>query len=69
MDSGNPFAEPHVIVVMGVAASGKSTVGQALAHALGWSFYEGDDFHSPANKAKSAWPTLHPRTNTHSESQ
>ena|SRR5215831_2445993 len=37
---------------MGVAASGKSTVGQALAHALGWRFYEGDDFHSPANKAK-----------------
>lgn len=37
---------------MGVAASGKSTVGQALAHALGWPFYDGDDLHSPANKAK-----------------
>jgi gluconokinase len=49
---GNPFAEPHVIVVMGVAASGKTTIGRALAYALGWPFYDGDDFHTPANKAK-----------------
>ncbi len=39
---------------MGVAASGKSTVGSALAQALGWTFYDGDDFHSAANKAKMA---------------
>lgn len=39
---------------MGVAASGKSSVGGALAQALHWIFYEGDDFHSAANKAKMA---------------
>jgi len=42
----------HVIVVMGVSAAGKTTAGQALSHALGWPFYEGDDFHSAANIAK-----------------
>src|SRR4029453_11591831 len=42
------------IVVMGVAGSGKSTVGRILAHRLGWSFAEGDDFHSAANVAKMA---------------
>jgi len=39
---------------MGVAASGKSSVGGALSQALDWTFYEGDDFHSAANKAKMA---------------
>lgn len=37
---------------MGVSGSGKSTVGQALAEALGWSFIEGDQFHSKDNVAK-----------------
>lgn len=37
---------------MGVAGSGKSTVGRILAHELGWPFYEGDDFHPRANIAK-----------------
>jgi gluconokinase len=39
---------------MGVAGSGKSTVGQILARRLGWSFAEADDFHSAANVAKMA---------------
>lgn len=39
----------RVIIVMGVSGSGKSTVGQRLAAELGWPFYEGDDFHPPAN--------------------
>jgi carbohydrate kinase (thermoresistant glucokinase family) len=43
-----------MVVVMGVAGSGKSTVGQRLAESLGWSFGEGDDFHPPANIAKMA---------------
>ncbi len=43
-----------VILVMGVAGSGKSTVGQLLAHELGWSFADADDFHPPANIAKMA---------------
>jgi gluconokinase len=43
-----------VLFVMGVSGCGKSTVGQALAAALGWEFLEGDSFHSPANVAKMA---------------
>ncbi|MDR6984651.1 carbohydrate kinase (thermoresistant glucokinase family) [Rheinheimera pacifica] len=38
------------IVIMGVAGSGKSTVGQLLAQQLGWRFIEGDDYHSPQAK-------------------
>ncbi len=37
---------------MGVTGSGKSTLGQALAHALHWPFVEGDSLHPPANIAK-----------------
>ncbi len=36
-------------VVMGVAGSGKSRIGAALACALGVEFVEGDDFHPPEN--------------------
>ncbi|MFL7893676.1 MAG: gluconokinase [Anaerolineales bacterium] len=35
------------IVLMGVSGSGKTSLGRALAARLGWSFYDGDDFHSP----------------------
>jgi gluconokinase len=41
-----------IAVVMGVAGSGKTTVGEALAHRLGWSFQEGDALHPPENIAK-----------------
>ena len=41
-----------VIVVMGVAASGKTTVGHLLAEELGWTFYDADDFHSRENVEK-----------------
>lgn len=37
---------------MGVAGSGKTTIGQKLAAALGWSFRDADDFHPPENVAK-----------------
>jgi gluconokinase len=43
---------PQHVVVMGVSGSGKTTVGEALAVALGWRFVEGDAFHPPANVAK-----------------
>ncbi|WP_428262436.1 gluconokinase [Haliangium sp.] len=43
-----------VVIVMGVAGSGKSTVGRALAEALGWGFCDGDDLHSAESKAKMA---------------
>ena len=41
-----------VIIVMGVSGAGKTTVGRLLAGDLGWHFFEGDDFHPPANVAK-----------------
>src|SRR4051794_3541044 len=37
---------------MGVSGSGKTTVGAALAHFLGWQFQEGDALHPPENVAK-----------------
>ncbi len=39
---------------MGVSGAGKTTIGKALARALGWRFLEGDDFHPPQNVAKMA---------------
>ncbi len=46
-----------IIVVMGVAGSGKTTIGQLLSSKLGWPFFEGDDFHSKANVEKMAQGT------------
>jgi len=43
---------PHVVVVMGVAGTGKTTIGPLLAARLGVPYAEGDDFHSEANIAK-----------------
>jgi gluconokinase len=37
---------------MGVSGSGKSTIADALAKRLGWSFEDGDKFHPPGNVAK-----------------
>jgi gluconokinase len=42
------------IVVMGVSASGKSTVGAALADELGVPFIDGDDLHPASNVEKMA---------------
>lgn len=39
---------------MGVSGSGKSFLANKLAEATGWAFAEGDDYHSPVNKAKMA---------------
>jgi carbohydrate kinase (thermoresistant glucokinase family) len=44
----------QVIYVMGVAGSGKSTVGRQFAEATGLPFYDGDDFHPDANVEKMA---------------
>lgn len=43
-----------VLVFMGVASTGKSTIAAMLAGRLGWSFEEGDDLHPEANVAKMA---------------
>jgi gluconokinase len=43
-----------VIVVMGVAGSGKTTVGQALAAAVGWRFVDADEHHAATSIAKMA---------------
>lgn len=42
----------HVVVVMGVAGTGKTTIGPLLAARLGVPYAEGDDFHPEANIAK-----------------
>jgi gluconokinase len=41
-----------IVVVAGVAGSGKTTVGQLLATRLSWMFADGDSFHPAANVAK-----------------
>jgi gluconokinase len=43
-----------IVLVMGIAGSGKSTVAAALAAALGFELIEGDDFHPPENVRKMA---------------
>lgn len=49
-----PDTAPPVIVVMGVAGTGKTTVGALLAGRLGWRYAEADEFHPAANVAKMA---------------
>ena len=44
----------QVVLIMGVAGSGKTTVGLQLAQALGWAFNDADDFHPKENVAKMA---------------
>ncbi|MDI9883158.1 gluconokinase [Streptomyces sp. HNM0645] len=46
------MSTPHVVVVMGVAGTGKTTIGPLLAEALGVPYAEGDDFHPAGNIAK-----------------
>lgn len=45
---------PIAVFVMGAAGAGKSTIGRSLADALDWPFFDGDDFHPPANVAMMA---------------
>ena len=58
-----------VIIVTGVAGSGKTTVGRILAARLGCEFHDADDLHPPSNRDKmnrgvaltdeDRWPWLH----------
>lgn len=43
---------PSWVLIMGVAGTGKTTVGQQLAASLGWEFRDADEFHSAQNIAK-----------------
>ena len=47
-------SKTQIIIIMGVAGCGKSTIGSMLAHKLGWDFYDADDFHSESNRMKMA---------------
>lgn len=46
--------KPRVVIVMGVAGAGKSSVGALLAAENGGTFHDADDFHPAANIAKMA---------------
>jgi gluconokinase len=41
-----------IIVIMGVAGSGKTTIGKLLSKKFGYKYYEGDDYHPHKNVAK-----------------
>ncbi|MGE5114067.1 MAG: gluconokinase [Acidobacteriaceae bacterium] len=43
-----------IILVMGVAGAGKTTVGALLAEKLGWKFADADSYHSSENIKKMA---------------
>jgi gluconokinase len=48
----SPDLAPCALIVMGVAGSGKSTIGEQLAARLGWIYEDGDTFHPANNVAK-----------------
>lgn len=54
MGTPSPQTATPRVVVMGVSGSGKSTVGSALAAALGVGFVDGDALHPAANVEKMA---------------
>lgn len=53
---------PKVFIIMGVSATGKSTLGNALATATGGRFFDGDDFHPESNRRKMS--SAHPLDDT-----
>ena len=54
MRAGSRSSAPQHCVVMGVAASGKTTIATRLAEHLEYAFADADDFHPAANVAKMA---------------
>jgi gluconokinase len=48
----SPESRTIVIVLMGAAGAGKTTVGRRLAEQLGWAFLDGDAVHPIENIAK-----------------
>jgi gluconokinase len=45
-------ADAAVVVIMGAAGAGKTTVGERLAASVGWPFADADAFHPAANVEK-----------------
>ncbi len=41
-----------VVIPMGVAGCGKTTVGKMLSERLGWKYFEGDEYHPKENVEK-----------------
>ncbi|MEQ9618292.1 MAG: gluconokinase [Deltaproteobacteria bacterium] len=41
-----------ILIIIGVAGAGKTTVGKLLAEKLGWKFYDADDYHPKENVEK-----------------
>ncbi len=54
--------KPQALIIMGVAGSGKTTVGEALADKLNWQFADADNFHPAENVVKMSQGT--PLTDT-----
>ena len=54
MTDPRPETTSSLLIIMGVAGSGKSTLMTALASHLGWLAKDGDDLHPAANVAKMA---------------
>lgn len=52
MNAASRLVPPVVLVLMGVAGSGKSTIALELQRILHWPFQEGDDLHPPSNIEK-----------------
>jgi gluconokinase len=50
--ASRPASDAIVVVVMGVAGAGKTTVGRRLASEVGAGFVDGDDLHTEAARAK-----------------
>ncbi len=48
------MGKPRVVIIMGAAGSGKSTIGTLLAAKNGGIFHDADDFHPQSNIAKMA---------------
>jgi gluconokinase len=51
---GRTWQRPHTVVIMGVAGSGKTSIGTLLARKLGWQFADADSFHPQSNIEKMA---------------
>ena len=52
--AAKPEEPVHVVLLMGVCGSGKSTVGRLLAKRLDWTFLEADTFHLPEARQRMA---------------